>query len=77
MRFTQSQTTKTLKEREENVEGAFKVRKTENVKRKNILLVDDVMTTGATISECGRVLIEAGANRVYAASIALAGVFDF
>ncbi len=71
-RFTQSQTTMTLKEREENIEGAFKVRKTENVKRKNVLLVDDVMTTGATISECGRVLLNAGANCIYAATVALA-----
>jgi ComF family protein len=71
-RFTQSQTTMTLKEREENVEGAFEVRKMENVKRKNILLVDDVMTTGATINECGRVLLEAGANQIYAATVALA-----
>ena len=72
MRFTQSQTTMTLKEREENVEGAFKVRKTENIKGKNILLVDDVMTTGATINECGKVLLDAGANRIYAATVALA-----
>ena len=72
MRFTQSQTTMTLKEREENVEGAFKVRKTENVKGKSVLLVDDVMTTGATINECGKVLLEAGANKVYAVSVALA-----
>jgi ComF family protein len=72
MRFTQSQTTKTLKEREENVDGAFKVRKTKDVKGKNILLVDDVMTTGATISECGRVLTEARANRIYAATVAIA-----
>src|SRR3972149_5151276 len=71
-RFTQSQTTMTLKEREENIEGAFKVRKKENVKGKNVLLVDDVMTTGATISECGRVLLEAGANQIYAATVALA-----
>jgi ComF family protein len=72
MRFTQSQTTMTLKEREFNVEGAFKVRKTENVKGKNVLLVDDVMTTGATINECGNVLLDAGANHIYAATVALA-----
>jgi ComF family protein len=71
-RFTQSQTTMTLKEREDNVEGAFKIRKTENVKGKNILLVDDVMTTGATINECGKVLIDAGANKIYAATVAIA-----
>lgn len=72
MRFTQSQTTKTLKEREDNVEGAFKVRKPEIVKGKNVLLFDDVMTTGATINECGKALLDAGANQVYAATIALA-----
>jgi ComF family protein len=72
IRFTQSQTTMTLREREENIEGAFKVRKTQGVKRKNILLVDDVMTTGATISECGCVLLEAGARQIYAATVALA-----
>jgi ComF family protein len=72
MRFTQSQTTMTLKEREENVEGAFKVRKMKNVKGKKVLLVDDVMTTGATMNECGKVLLESGANRIYAATVALA-----
>lgn len=72
VRFTQSQTTMTLKEREENVEGAFKVQKPEKLKGKNVLLIDDVMTTGATINECGRVLLNAGANRVYASTAALA-----
>ena len=71
-RYTQSQTTMTLREREENIEDAFKVRKTENLKGKNVLLVDDVMTTGATINECGKVLLDAGANRIYAATVALA-----
>jgi predicted amidophosphoribosyltransferase len=34
-------------------------------------LIDDVITTRATISECGKVLLEAGANKVYAASIGI------
>lgn len=72
-RFTQSQTTMTAKERAENVEGAFLVKKDDNLKDKNILLVDDVMTTGATINSCGKVLLESGANRIYAATVALAG----
>ena len=72
VRFTQSQTTMSLKEREENIDGAFKVKNKNEVKRKNILLIDDVMTTGATINECGRVLLNAGANRIYSATVALA-----
>jgi ComF family protein len=71
-RFTQSQTTKTLKEREENIDGAFKVRKRDNVKGKNIMLVDDVMTTGATINECGKTMLEAGVKHIYAATVAIA-----
>lgn len=74
VRFTQSQTTMTLKEREENIDGAFKVRETSDVKSKTILLVDDVMTTGATINECGKVLLQAGANKIYAATVALADI---
>jgi len=72
VRFTNSQTTMTLKERQLNVQGAFKVVHKEKIKRKNILLIDDVITTGATISECGKVLLNAGANKVYAASAAIA-----
>lgn len=72
IRYTQSQTTMNISERKENISGAFKVRNTDKVKNKNILLVDDVITTGATISECGIILKNAGANNIYAASIAIA-----
>ncbi|MDP2365823.1 MAG: ComF family protein [Ignavibacteria bacterium] len=72
IKYTQSQTTMTLNEREENISGAFRVRKKTVVKGKNILLVDDVITTAATISECGKILIEEGAKDIYAASIAIA-----
>jgi len=71
-RFTESQTTMNLKERQENIEGAFKAKRNLNLKGKNILLVDDVITTGSTIGECGRVLLNAGANKVYAVSVAIA-----
>ena len=61
-----------LKERQENIEGAFKAKRNLNLNGKNILLVDDVITTGSTIGECGRVLLKVGANKVYAVSVAIA-----
>ncbi|MCL5027726.1 MAG: ComF family protein [Bacteroidetes bacterium] len=71
-RFTQSQTLLNQKEREENINGAFSIHRFSNITGKNILLVDDVITTGATINECGKVLIDNGVKNVYAASLAIA-----
>ena len=71
-RYTLSQTTMTLEERKENVHKAF-VMKKKSVTGKRIIIVDDVLTTGATITECGRVLKENGAEEVYALSVAIAG----
>ncbi len=53
-------------ERAKNVQGAFEVRKETraDVKAKNIVLVDDVLTSGATANSCARVLLRAGAKRV-------------
>ncbi len=51
-------------ERRRNVAGAFAVRDPGAVRGKGILLVDDVMTTGATVDECAKVLRRAGATRV-------------
>jgi ComF family protein len=72
IKYTESQTTMNLNEREENISGAFKIKNQKTVSGKNILLLDDVITTGATISECGKMLLESGANKIYAASIAIA-----
>ena len=71
-KYTQSQTTMNLLERQKNIEEAFKVKNKKKITGKNILLIDDVITTGATISECGKVLLDSGAKRVYAASVAVA-----
>lgn len=73
IRYTQSQTELNLEERKANVSGAFSSKKNKLIRNKTFLLVDDVITTGATISECGKVLIENGAAKIYALSIALAG----
>lgn len=71
-RFTQSQTKLNLSEREKNVKDAFSIRRPDKIQSKNILLIDDVITTGATINECGSVLLKGGAKSVYAASVAIA-----
>lgn len=69
-RYTESQTTMNISEREENIRGAFVSRK--KLDGENLLLVDDVITTGSTISECGKILLDAGAGKIYAASIGIA-----
>ncbi len=51
--------------REKNIRGVFTVKNPADVRGKNILLVDDVMTSGATFRELRRVLERAGANAVY------------
>jgi ComF family protein len=53
--------------RAENVEGAFHLRRPKRVNGRVILLVDDVMTTGATAEACSRALLEGGAKTVYVA----------
>ncbi len=69
-RHTRPQSLLPLKERAKNVRGAFSVRKNTALSGKRIILVDDVMTTGATIRECSRILKEAGAGEVYVLTIA-------
>ena len=56
---------KSARERAENIRGVFSVTKPEKIRGKKVLLVDDVMTSGATFSELRRVLIAAGAVAVY------------
>lgn len=59
---------KTPSQRRANVIGAYTLKEEAEVRGKTILLVDDVITSGATVSECARVLLTAGADRVYAVS---------
>ncbi|MFN0020481.1 MAG: ComF family protein [Pirellulaceae bacterium] len=57
-------------ERQTNVRGAFAASRRYNISGAKILLVDDVITTGATCDSAGQVLLKAGAARVYAISVA-------
>ena len=59
-------------ERRANVLGVYRVTDPELVANKKILLLDDVLTTGATAGECARVLLTAGAKEVHCAVLAAA-----
>jgi ComF family protein len=70
--YTDSQTRKSRTERWENVSSVFEVAKPQEVAGRHILLVDDVLTTGATLEACGAVLLAAGATQLSIATIACA-----
>jgi len=53
-----------------NVAGAFSVARPQKTARARVLLVDDVVTSGATVEACGRALRLAGAERVDAVALA-------
>jgi ComF family protein len=71
-RYTTTQTAYDRAERMENLHGAFRLRKNQDVRDLRVLLIDDVLTTGSTLSECARVLRAAGAVSVHAATAARA-----
>ena len=58
------------KEREKNILKAFSVEKSEEIKGKNILILDDVFTTGATVEECAKELIKSQANNIFVLTLA-------
>jgi len=58
------------KERNKNVKGVYKAIDGRDIAGKNILLIDDIVTTGATLRECASVLLQSGAQKVDCAAIA-------
>lgn len=56
--------------RRANISGAYRVADPELVQGRRILLIDDIVTTGATLSECAKTLLEAGAAEVLCAAVA-------
>jgi ComF family protein len=71
-RATISQVGLTREQRIENIRDAFRVLDRRRVSGRTVIVVDDIMTTGTTLSECARVLKKAGAERVLAATVARA-----
>jgi ComF family protein len=71
-RATPPQTQLPEDERRKNVRRAFSVNAERSVDGKNILLVDDVYTSGATVNECSRVFKRAGAREVFVVTLARA-----
>lgn len=67
-----TQTRKSRLARWENVEKIFEVKQPEQIKEKRILLVDDVLTTGATLEACGQELLNGGCKSITVATIAAA-----
>ena len=69
---TKTQTKKNRAQRWENVATVFEVENSADIIGRRILVVDDVLTTGATLEACGAVLLAAGAAEVSIATIACA-----
>ena len=70
LRYTVTQTHFDRRRRMQNLRDAFKLRRNATVQGKDLLLVDDVLTTGSTLDECARVLLTAGARSVRALTVA-------
>lgn len=72
VRWTTPQTGLGRRERQNNIKGAFSLTDGVNVGNRSVLLVDDVYTTGATVTECARVLLKGSATRVDVLTLARA-----
>jgi len=68
-RATETQGGKTAEGRRRNVQGAFGLRSNTEIQGRNVILIDDVMTTGATLEACARTLKRGGAARVDALTL--------
>ncbi len=76
IRHTPNQARLSQKERWTNIKAAFKIKPFNNFRHKNILLIDDLYTTGATASQAAKILKDAGANKVTVLTIAIAALAE-
>lgn len=72
-RDTKGMSSLSCEERRKNVKNAFMVKRKEEVRSRSILLIDDICTTGATVDECSRMLLQAGAKKIIVLILARAG----
>lgn len=70
IRDTKKQSTLTKAQRKINVKDAFSINDTEKINKKNIILLDDIYTTGNTVNECCKSLKKAGVNNILILTIA-------
>lgn len=68
---TKDQTYLNAQQRAENVRDAFVITQPEKINDKKVILVDDVITTGATLNECARMLQKVGAKKIFAVTLAV------
>lgn len=69
-RYTEAQSLLDKQKRNQNVKGAFTVISPKKLEGRSVLLVDDILTTGSTLEECGRMLKQAGVQKVTAVVVA-------
>lgn len=59
----------TTSQKRDNVKGVYKAVNTDKIKGNNILVIDDIITTGHTLGECCRILSKAGGGKIYGAAL--------
>ena len=71
---TKEQKSLNKEQRSENLNGAFSIDESKNISGKNILLIDDVITTGATINECKKILKKYNVNKIIVLTLAKSNI---